>query len=267
MNWKRFVATHITLLMTVNMFNIIGSDSALAASKKIPNGIVAQIFNDGLDVSEVFLNSYGKQHGNSWHEPNSSYINFYGFVYKFDIPEFRKRVLRRLYIYNVANLKSNKLQVKPLDKAFELEATFESKGSEIKGICRRKRLIRKGYRNCIIGQDKGAPDVNWENPNIRLQLVPISYKGGIALKAVDVQVGGEFQAAGICNIGIDICNSFTDYKGKIKKSIADAIMTHFNSDTVRQKMSDTSLKNLPGIINISNIKSVSMQNGFVEIEY
>lgn len=262
------VAASLTVGLTLPTLSLGLPNPALAATQNIPTGTIAQVMNQGLSISEVYLNSFGKQNGNSWHKANDSYVNIYGFVQKFNIPEFSYSgalIKRRLYVYNVNSIKSTSMGIKPQSDAFELTVKFESKGSEIRGMCRYKKIVGSGYRDCL-REDGAAPDINWKNPEIRVLLVPQVHKGGIILQPTKVDVGGEFQMNGICKIGKDICNRFTGYKGKIKNAIADSVKTQLSSTQVKDKMASVTKEGLSSL-NLPPIKSVKMEGGFVKVTY
>ncbi|WP_066378395.1 hypothetical protein [Anabaena sp. CA = ATCC 33047] len=261
------IAASVALAVTLPTLSFSGSHTALAATQQIPAGTVAQILNKGLSVSGIYLNSYGSQQGNSWHKANDSYVNIYGYTQKFNIPEFSYKgavLKRRLYVYNVKSIKSQKITIEPQSNAFQLDIKFENKGSEIKGMCRYKKL-GGGYRDCI-REDGAAPDINWKNPGIKVRLTPQAHKGGIILKPVSVDVQGEFQMNGICKIGKDICDRFTGYKSKIKNSVASSVMNQLNSNTVKNQMANVSRQGLSQL-NIPPVKSVTMSGGYVKIEF
>lgn len=261
------IAASVALVLTLPTLSVGASHTALAATQQIPAGTVAQILNKGLSASSIYLNSYGSQHGNSWHKANDSYVNIYGYTQKFNIPEFSYNgavLKRRLYAYNVKSIKSKKITIEPQSNTFELAIKFENKGSEIKGMCRYKKL-GGGYRDCI-REDGAAPDINWKNPGIKVRLTPQAHKGGIILKPVSVDVQGEFQMNGICKIGKDICDRFTGYKSKIKNSVANSVMAQLSSNTVKNQMATVSRQGLSQL-NLPPIKSVKMEGGYIKVEY
>lgn len=264
MSLKAFAAP-IALGLTVTSMAMTTAAPATAAVRKIPAGVVSTIVNNGLSSSKIYLNSYGSRHGNSWHKPNDAYVNFYGFKQNFTLPEQSFKVLSNLYVYNVSNVSSSSMQLTPQGNHFELAINFESSGSEIKGTCRRKKLVG-GWANCIIGADKAAPDINWKSPKVNIQLVPQAHNGGVILKATKVTVGGEFQANGICKLGGDICNKFTGYKGKIKSAVAAAVMSQMNSTSVKNQMAQATKQGLASL-NLPAIQDVSMSSGYVAMHY
>ena len=264
MSLKAFAAP-IALGLTVTSMAMTTAAPATAAVRRVPAGLVSTIVNNGLSSSKIHLNSYGPRHGNSWHKANDSYVNLYGYNKTFTLPEQSFQALRRLYVYNVSSVTSTSMQLTPQGNHFNLRINFESGGSEIKGSCRRKKVVG-GWGNCIIGSDKAAPDINWKSPNVNIRLVPEAYNGGIILKATQVTVGGEFQANGICKLGGDICNKFTGYKGRIKSAVADAVMSQMNSPSVKNQMAQATRQGLASL-NLPAIQGASMSGGYVAIRY
>ncbi|NJN48659.1 MAG: hypothetical protein HC805_01160 [Alkalinema sp. RL_2_19] len=264
MSLKSFAAP-LALGLAVTGMAISAPAPATAASRKVPAAFVSSIVNNGLSSSKIHLNSHGPRHGNSYNKPNDSYVNLYGFKKNFSLPEQSFKVLTNLYIYNVSNVNSNSMKLTPDGNHFDLTIKFESDNAEIKGMCRRKKLIG-GWANCIIGSDKGAPDINWKSPSVSVRLVPQAYNGGIILKATNVSVNGEFQANGICKIGRDICNRFTGYKGKIKQAVASSVMSQLNSSSVKAQMAQSTKTGLSQL-GLPAITGVSMSGGYVNVSY
>ncbi len=259
------LAAPMALGLAVTGMTVSTAAPATAATRRVPAGFVSTIVNNGLKSSKIHLNSHGRRRGNSSHKAQSSYINLYGFKKTFTLPEQAFKKLGAKYIYNVYKVNSTSMRLTPQGRYFDLTIKFESNGPEIKGMCRRKYPLR-GWRNCLIGGDKGAPDINWKRPSVKIRLVPRAYNGGLALRATSVTVGGEFQANGICKIGRDICNRFTGYKSKIKRAVAASVKAQMNSRNVQSEMSKATKRGLSRI-GIRSVKGVSMSRGFIRVRY
>ncbi|MBE9029770.1 hypothetical protein IQ266_08525 [filamentous cyanobacterium LEGE 11480] len=265
MSLKAFAAP-LALGLAVTGMAMTPAAPATAATRKVPAAFVSGIVNKGLSSSKIHLNSHGSRRGNSYHKAKSSYVNLYGAKKVFTLPEQSFKLLkRRLYIYNVSNVNSRSMKLTPQGRYFDLTIKFESSGPEIKGMCRRKKVF-KGWGNCIIGADKGAPDINWKSPSVKVRLVPQAYNGGIILRATKVTVGGQFQANGICRIGRDVCNRFTGYKSRIKGAVASSVKAQINSTSVKRQMA-TSTKRGLSRLGLPAIKGVSMSGGFIRVRY
>lgn len=259
------LAAPMALGLAVTGMTVSTTAPASAATRRVPAGIVSTIVNNGLKSSKIHLNSHGPRKGNSYHKAKSSYVNLYGFKQKFTLPEQAFKKLGAKYIYNVYNVSSTSMKLTPQGRYFDLTIRFESKGPEIKGMCRRKYPLR-GWRNCLIGGDKGAPDINWKSPSVKIRLVPRAYNGGLVLRAASVKVGGEFQANGICKIGRDVCNRFTGYKGRIKRAVSSSVMAQMNSRSVQGEMAKATKRGLSRL-GIRNLRSVSMNRGMLTVRY
>lgn len=228
----------------------------LSATKnsEIPAGVVADIVNRALNTSEIHLHNLGTQVGNSWHQPNASYVSFFGFKTNFDIPEHIFKRGRRHYSYTVNNITSNSMQVIPQGDHFVLTITFPHP-SHIKGHCRGP----KGMRNCVVGKDKAAPDVKWNNPQVKAYLVPYTKNGGIAFEVTHVEVGGKFDINGIVG-------NFFSVDGRIKRAVERAVITQVNSANVQDAIAKVTRSGLASL-RIPSINSARMRSGVITVSY
>lgn len=243
---------------------VIAAAPAQAATRQIPASTIAQILNVGLSGSEIRLNSFGSQNGNSWHRPNDSYVSFFGVRTNFDIEEFSRRIHRRTYAYNVNNIRSQSIRVTPRGDAFELTVTFQPNSSGIKGMCRGPR----GFRNCVIGKDKAAPDVSWRNPQLTVLLVPQVDNGGLAFHATQVTVGGQFNVGGICRLlGQGFCNRVLGHRQKIREGIEGAVLSTFNNDAKTRQAIVRHTRQGLSHLGVGPLQSVTMSGNQVTVTY
>jgi len=247
---------------------VIAAIPVQAATQQIPASTIAQILNAGLAGSEIRLNSFGSQNGNSWHRPNDSYVSLFGFRQPFNLPELTTQAGRFNYSYNVNNITSRNLQMTPQGDAFELTVVFQTNGSAIKGMCRGP----SGLRNCIPfrgdrGKDEAAPDVSWNNPHIKVRLVPEAHNGGLVLRATQVTVGGEFNVGGICSLlGQGFCNSLFNHRERIRQGFETAVLTNLNSSSTRQAIAQHTRQGLSHL-GVGPLQSVTMTGNQVTVTY
>ena len=247
---------------------IAAAAPAQAATQQVPASTIAQILNAGLAGSEIRLNSFGSQNGNSWHRANDSYVSLFGLRQHFNLPELTARAGDFNYSYNVNNITSRNLQLTPQGDAFELTVVFQTNGSAIKGMCRGP----SGLRNCIpfmgdSGKDKAAPDVSWNNPHIKVRLVPEAHNGGLVLRATQVTVGGEFNVGGICNLlGQGFCDSLLNHRERIRQGFETAVLTNLNNARTRQTMAQHTRQGLSRL-GVGPLQSVTMSGNQVTVTY
>jgi hypothetical protein len=240
---------------------------ATAATKRIKASQIAQIVNVGLDSAKIHLNNLGNYDGdqkNTWHRKNDSFLKWHGLIQRFDIPSdcYGKRLDG---CYYVSNVNSKQIDMAPKGNSFLLRIEFESKGSEIKGMCRWKKL-NGDYRECTGNEDRRAPDVNWLHNRLDVTLAPRAHNGGIVFDVKNVDVKGEFQMNGICKIGKDICDRIFGYKKKIENGVESSVKKFLNDKQTHHKMADVTQKGLAKL-GLPAVKSLRMDDGDVIVEY
>ena len=253
------LTTPLALGVATTGVAVTAATPAQAATRHIPASTLADILNVALSGSEVRLNSFGSQNGYSWHRANDSYVRLFGFWQPFNLPELTARAGKFNYAYNVNNITSRNLRLTPQGNAFELTMVFQTNGSAIKGMCRGP----SGLRNCIINKDNAAPDVSWNNPHIKVRLVPEVHNGGLVLRATQVTVGGEFNVGGICNlIGQGFCNSLLGHRERIRREVETAVLASLNNNNVRQTVARHTRQGLSRL-GVGPLRSVTMSGNQV----
>lgn len=257
------LAMPVTLGTAIAATAIATAPSAQAATRQIPASTVAGVVNAGLSNGKIRLNSFGPPEGNSWHVENDSYVNFLGFQQNFNIPEVSRKFHGRTYAYNVKNINSQNIRIEPRGDVFELTIDFQTDGSAIKGMCRGP----KGVRKCVIGKDKAAPDVHWNNPYLKVSLVPQAYNGGLVLKANEVTVGGEFNVGGVCKLlGQGFCNRVLGHRQAIRNGLEQAVFSIFNDSGVNTVMARRTQQGLSSL-GIGAVRNVRMSGNIVTVTY
>jgi hypothetical protein len=137
-----------------------------------------------------------------------------------------------LYYMNDVNLQL--IDVGTEGRSFKLTFQFEDVGTELKGHCIKEELIGGGWKDCPVGTDKGAPDVQIQGMRVHVLLEPTAYLGGITFGRVQVRFEGSIQAGGICNVhGIDICDRLGHYKREVQQQIEQAFSNLINRGSAR----------------------------------
>lgn len=245
---------------------------------------------------EVRLNNYygtrsdgeyeygdGSSYKGTWHKPWDSHLTLPdglgGHSERFNIPEQRQG-RRRFYVRDI-NLQD--ISVDTAGGAFELEFRFESGGkSEIKGHCLVARSIGDGFRDCIVGSDKGAPDGQINHMVWRIQLTPARYLGDLAYSDVDVEVEADVQAGGVCSraggagishtagspapIPVDMCDIVWDYKDQIRNQARDTLRAILQRDDTRRQIAD-GLRPTLDSFGIGEIREVRLEGGELIISH
>jgi len=246
---------------------------ASAATVKIAKSTVADVFAGVLNRTEIHLNSYGPLRDGrrkpSFHKANSSSVNVLGYRFAFNIPEFshrRKRGKIR-YFYNVRDVNSQAFRVTPHKNGFLFTVSFESAGSEIKGTCRWKKT-RGRYTKCRpSGDDKWAPDIQWNNPTIEIYVIPRLLNGGITYDVGSVRMLGKLQMNGpLCKNFGDICNRVLKYQKTISSAVETQVRKQLGAKQLRARVARESRKQLSALGYVG-AKVTSVRNGDITIQY
>jgi hypothetical protein len=212
-----------------------------------------------------YLLKYDEDIKNTWHRKNDSFFSWRGVMHRFDLDSDQCHGGRLDRCYYVNDINSKQMDVAPKGNAFLLNIEFESKGSELKGICRWKKL-NGDYRPCTGNEDRRTPDINWLNNKLEVMLVPKAHKGGIAFTVKNVEAKGEFQMNSICKIGSDICDRLFGYKKKIENGLEGAIKNKFNDNRTQDKLAEITRQGLSKL-GVPAIKSLRLEEGDVVVEY
>jgi hypothetical protein len=227
--------------------------AAPTAITRVPAPLVAAWLNGALAGAQLRLDNYGPQHGQSFHEPNASYVRWAGATLPFDIPEIQYDLdacgpcpdfgQARFYVNDV-NLQS--LGASWSSPAFTIDASFESAGREVKGY----RTNDSWFDYLDVVSDNQMPDANIDDARISVRLTPVADAQGRLTYALygSPSFTGTVQATGICDIfGVDICDFVTNYKDRIDGHIEGSLSGLLGSSTARAAVGDALRPVLAGL--------------------
>lgn len=241
---------------------------AYSQTQRIDANQIADAISVLFDSLELHVNNIGERRGNSWHDPDSGYLRLAGVPRSLNIPEFtyRRDNWRRRYFYYVNDVNarpgSARVWFKEAWQAYILRIDFEDDGNEIKGKCRLKKA-NGDYKACP-GPNEGdgnAPDVQWSNPALEITLVPQvvnrgpNQRNGVALRADNVVVRGDFNMHGLCGTLPNHCQTLLQgWKGKLIVGIENSLMAGINGAATQTAMADATrpLLNAASIPNLTD---------------
>lgn len=228
----------------------VRSAQAEVREARINLGEVTAALNIIFAGMQLKLNNYNGSH----HITNGSYLQWPLLMtggqarrQRFNIPEVRQGP----YFYYISDVNLERVRFSLSGGRIVLHMAFESRGTELPGRC---FVIAKhvpdlkdriAYRAlCAVGNDKAAPDVQWNNLSVIVRVRPQARKGNVYLVDPQVTVGGNPQIGGICNLGFDLCNALTNYKqvirqgleARIRSMLASARAQRAIANVIRQRI-------------------------------
>ena len=196
-----------------------------------------QALNVALGGTKLHLNNLGERHGNSWLREEDSWVSVFGATRRFTLEEQsyrRKHGLYRHYFY-ANDINATKADVATSGNAFVLRVNFEGDGREIKGLCRRKKVIGGGYGKCP-GRHEGdgnTPDVHWKAPRVDVTLLPGAVGGELVFSVSAVHVRGDFKMTGICGSGGECKKLLGNWETALKFALETAVHSVLERAAVR----------------------------------
>ncbi len=149
--------------------------------------------------------------------------------------------------YYLNDVKSEITRVSYSKNRFILIISFEKERSEIKGKC----------PGCRIGNDKRAPDIQWNDPKVRVLLTPVAYNGSFTFQVDRVDLLGKFKLNGPSE---KFFPSITRYfKGLIAKKVKSGIGEALNNSNVKNAMAKAFQPEVRRL-NIGSVKNIDFSN-------
>lgn len=173
------------------------------------------------------------------------YVEIMGRKQNVNFGEFKVKKPGNNWLYFLNDVKSDVTRVKYENKQFYLTIAFEKERNEIKGKC----------PGCRVGKDKRAPDINWEDPKLRVVLRPVAYNGSFTFQVVRVDLLGKFKLNGPTQKFLPSIAAF--FKSAIAKKVKAQLERTLNNDFVKQTIS-YAFKPEVRKLNIGYIKRVDM---------
>lgn len=235
---------------------------------RIPLALLTSLMEGCLRGTQIHLNNHGPRHGDSWLVANDSFLRLSGCLggeeTRFTLPEhvedgrLRPRV-RMLYYINDLNLQG--IDVGTEGRSFKLTLQFDDAGTELKGHCIKRELIGNGWKDCPVGTDQGAPDIQIQRARVHVFLEPSAYLGGISFGRVQAQFEGTIQAGGGCDVlGIDLCEKLAHYKREVRQQIEQAFTTLINRGSTHSAVART-FREILDARGIGEVRSASIEGG------
>jgi hypothetical protein len=142
---------------------------------------------------------------------------------------------QKIYIYDINDISSTEVSVRPVKGALRLTIKFESENPE-------------AVPRCLVSECKlinVMPDVEWDNASVMIDFVPIQFGGGISLRVVRVRLGGAprpvcrdaggFFSRTFCRAGMGYARrEIAKLKAKLPGMIKDSI----NTSGVQERFAD-----------------------------
>ena len=260
---------------------LLGSAStpALAQGALIPPADIAKIVNGLLTDAKLRLHTQGEwqEKANSFHD-NQSRVSVLGVTRPIPVPEVRimpKVGWGLYYYYNANDINSEAITFQYEGGQYVLKIFFELGGSEIKGMCRWRKLINHDFTQCQpSGNDKPAPDVHFEQFQVKVPLVLGIDGSGFTMRAtscdaIDIKLSANIN--GVLGLGDD--NAIERFIGrKLKDEMRGALCGLLGNDTTfRSSMASKTglkIKDHETLTGKKDIKPVRFtQDGALEVKY
>ena len=173
------------------------------------------------------------------------YVEIMGKRQNIRFNEFKVKKPAHNWLYFLNDVKSEITRVKYADKKFVLTVKFEKERNEIKGKC----------PGCRVGKDKRAPDINWEDPKLKIELVPVAYNGSFTFEVKRVRLLGKFKMNGPMQKIFPQIIAF--FKSAIRKKIKNQIKAVLNRDAVKNMLAEA-FKNEVKNLGLGTVKRIDM---------
>jgi hypothetical protein len=204
---------------------------------RVSGPVVASALNAAVRGSQLHLDNYGPQHGQSHQLDNGSWLGWGGVKYPFSLPEIQYDLDCGFFCpdigqarFYVDNLDMSSLTVGWASPALRATLAFESAGREVKGWYTFDSDISDSLDTT---SDNLMPDVNIDNARLSVALTPVAEGGRLSYRVASVALAANIQATGACDLGWDVCNFFGDYKAKVKSAIESRVRTKLSDSRVR----------------------------------
>lgn len=256
--------------------------AAISGQKTIPALRVAQILNGTftdakIRLNNVDVNGYGRYLKDDWYKPNDSYFQFMGRKQPIALQHWtgrREKGHMRWYYY-INNVNTEAVTLRHENNRYVFRAFFESRDREIKGLCRWKKAVgrNKGkYTQCKpSGNDRPAPDGDFNHGKVQIALKPVVRNGGIVLtvpQRSNVKIGGDLQIQGILGWFNKIEDAIENHG---KRKVGDAIYHAFQDpqrQATMQQRTANAISRLNAFTGFANVRPIRFKpNGDLVVAY
>lgn len=229
------------------------SDRAAAADLRVSYAELASVVQTVVGGAKIHLDN---KPGGILSFGASSYVSLGSQQVAIPLPAKSFQVLGSTYAYYVSDINSQSVRASAVTGAVRLTVSFESDGSEM-------------VSGCVQGScafEEALPNIEWSQPAIAIDVVPVAYNGSVALKVVNVEFGGTLRAvcqdsadfflAGACEAGLSWANRSI---AKLKPELAAQIKDKMNAPELQQSIANDLKKYLTigsaGSVSISKVSA------------
>lgn len=128
--------------------------------------------------------------------------------------------------YHLNDIKSTVTRVSRNGAIIALNVYFEDESSEIKGKC----------PGCRIGNDKRAPDLQWENPKLLIVLKPVAYNGLLTFDVDKVEMKGKLKMNGPMSKFMPSISKY--FRSRIETLVENQIKQTLNKPEIKNMLSN-----------------------------
>ncbi len=171
------------------------------------------------------------------------YVEVMGKKQNIRFGEYKVKKPGNNWLYYLNDVKSQITRVKYDKKMFYLTVEFEKDKSEIKGKC----------PGCRVGKDKRAPDVNWQDPKVRVALRPVAHNGSFTFEVVRVDLMGKFKLNGPTEKFFPSISRY--FKSLIADKVKKGIKSALDNDRIKNTIA-SAFKSEVNRLKIGQVKSI-----------
>lgn len=235
---------------------------ATAAELRVSYAELASVVQTVVGSAKLHLNN---KPGGLLSFGSDSYVSVNGQQIAVPIPVKSFPILGSTYAYYVSDINSQSIRASAVGGAVRLTVSFEAEGPEM-------------VNGCVSGSctfEEALPNVEWSQPSLSIDVVPVGFNGSVALKVTSVQFGGTLKAVcqdsadfflgGACEAGLSWANRSI---AKLKPELAAQLKERMNAPELQQAIADGLKKYLTlGTAGSVAISKVSTNDSGVTISF
>ena len=173
------------------------------------------------------------------------YIEVMGNRQNISFNEYKVEKAGHDWKYYLNNVNSEVVRVEYSRKKFILTVAFEKEGPEVKGKC----------PGCKVGKDNRAPDINWQDPKIKIELIPTAYNNSFTFQVSRVKFLGKFKLNGPLQKFFPAITTY--FKAAIVNEVKMQIANILNRNSIKNMFADA-FRNEVRELGLNSVKSIDM---------
>lgn len=250
------------LVLLFAALSAAGVSPVAAAELRVSYAELASVVQTAIGSATIHLNN---KPGGMLSFGAGSYVSINGQQISVPIPVKSFPILGSTYAYYVSDINSQSVRASAVTGAVRLTVSFESQGPEM-------------VSGCVSGSctfEDALPNVEWAQPSVSIDVVPVGYNGSVALQVKSVQFGGTLKAvcqddadfflSGACEAGLSWANKSI---AKMKPELAAQLKDKMNAPELQQAMADALKKYLAlGAAGTVAISKVTNNDSSVTISF